>query len=73
MLWFPLLIVTLLFSITSADQALIDIICSSTNNQTLCLQVLKDLAGADRVSLKTIAADGALGQVTATRDQVGRK
>lgn len=69
-LWFLLLISTLLFSISSADQALPDTICSITDNKTLCLQVLKDLADAVRASLGETAADAALRHVKGTRDLI---
>lgn len=69
-LWFLLLLSTLLFSISLADQALIDTICSGTDNKTLCLQVLKDSVDADRVSLGETAADAALRQVKVTRNLI---
>lgn len=69
-LWFPLLIATMLCSISSADKTLIDTICSSTDNKTICVQVLKDSVESVRATLGKTAADAALGHVKVTRDLV---
>ncbi|KAL8106954.1 pectinesterase inhibitor-like [Apium graveolens] len=69
-LWFSLLISTLLFSISSADQEFFDTICADTDNRTLCLQVLRDSADAIRAILGETAANAALGQVKVTRDLI---
>lgn len=50
--WLPLLLAAAsIITIASADQALINSICSKTRNQALCFQVFQNSASADRGGL----------------------
>ncbi|WOH15816.1 hypothetical protein DCAR_0935362 [Daucus carota subsp. sativus] len=63
--WLPLLLLVAvsLTTTASADQALIDSICSTTSNQTLCHQILSPSVSADRAGLGKIAVDAALQKI----------
>lgn len=75
--WLPLLLAAAsLITIASADQALINSICSKTRNQALCFQVFQNSASADRGGLGIISTNVAWIKAQATLSLVnslGRK
>ena len=65
-----LLVVALLITISSADQALIKSICSKARNQALCYNIFKNSGNADRSGLGQISTDVALGKAQTTLNLV---